>query len=50
MAVRRTPLSLTQKSRAVSIRKLTNSLFDEGTLVEQCNVIKEEEKEKDEQE
>ena len=47
--MRRTPISLSKKQTAMNIRKLTNSLFDEGALTEQCNVIKEEEKERDEQ-
>ncbi len=49
ISVRRTPISLSKKQTTMNIRKLTNSLFDEGALTEQCNVIKEEEKERDEQ-
>ena len=33
----------------MNIRKLTNSLFEDGVFMDQCNVIKEEEKERDEQ-
>ena len=33
----------------MNIRKLTNSLFEESALGEHCDVIKEEEKERDEQ-
>ena len=31
------------------MRKLTNSLFEDNLFTETCNVIKEEEKERDEQ-
>ena len=47
MSIRRTPNHhLSKPQKMGSLRKLTNSLFEDGVgLTEQCNVIKEDEKE-----
>ena len=46
MSIRRTPNHLSKQQKMGSLRKLTNSLFEDGVgLTEQCNVIKEDEKE-----
>lgn len=47
MSIRRTP-TLISKNK-INMRKLTNSLFEDNLFTETCNVIKEEEKERDEQ-
>ena len=47
MSIRRTPNHVS-KHQTMNIRKLTNSLFEDSLFTDQRNVIKEEEKERDE--